>query len=234
MTITFDPVRHIVRVELRRSWPTHEEYLTALAHLAALAITERTTALLDFRQAEGSASVAEKEMRLCARVLSPQLPPRRAYVTRDDAQLAAARLIEEAAADGLTIAVFRDEADALRWLTASSGETHAETHDEERAFDRRRHQRYAGPFEGVRVGVLETPLQIFDLSLGGCFVNSMHEQQEGVTFKVKIELPGEGWIPLRAETLYRRPGGYAVKFIDVDEGTRARLRRGLENATTEE
>ncbi len=42
--------------------------------------------------------------------------------------------------------------------------------------NRRRHVRIAGPFDGCRVGALDTPLSIFDLSRGGCFVNAMHDQ----------------------------------------------------------
>ena len=53
--------------------------------------------------------------------------------------------------------------------------------------NRRRHVRIAGPFEGFRVGALETPLSIFDLSRGGCFVNAMHEQASGIRFVMKID-----------------------------------------------
>ena len=98
--------------------------------------------------------------------------------------------------------------------------------------DRRRHLRIAGPFDGVRVGFLQTPLQIFDLSLGGCFVNSLHDQQVGVVFNLKIDLPQEGWIMLKAETLYRRDCGYAVRFIEMNAVARRRLERVLENIDT--
>jgi PilZ domain len=94
--------------------------------------------------------------------------------------------------------------------------------------DRRQHLRIPGPFDGARVGFLQTPLQIFDLSLGGCFVNSMHEQQEGIVFTLRIDLPQEGAITLRAETLYRREGGYAVRFVEMSEITRKRLGRALD------
>ena len=95
--------------------------------------------------------------------------------------------------------------------------------------DRRKNERYAGPFDGLRVDVLETPLSIFDLGLGGCFVNSIHDQEVGVRFLMKINLPGVGWIALNAETLYMRSGyGFAVRFVDVDEATATRLERGLE------
>jgi len=94
--------------------------------------------------------------------------------------------------------------------------------------DRRQHRRIPGPFEGVRLGFLETPLLIYDLGVGGCFINSLHEQDEGVVVTMKIHVRDEGWINLTAETLYRRPGyGYAVRFIDMDETTKTRLERAL-------
>jgi len=100
---------------------------------------------------------------------------------------------------------------------------------ESAARDRRKNERYTGPFDGLRVDVLETPLSIFDLSLGGCFVNSIHDQSEGVRFVMKILLPRVGWVTLNAETLYTRSGyGFAVRFVDVDEATASRLERGLE------
>jgi PilZ domain len=95
--------------------------------------------------------------------------------------------------------------------------------------DRRSSDRVPGPFDAWRVGVLETPVRIYDVSLGGCFVHAMHEQERGVVVMLKIQMPEEGWLELKAETLYRRPGfGFAVKFIDMSEDTRARLARALE------
>jgi hypothetical protein len=94
--------------------------------------------------------------------------------------------------------------------------------------DRRQHRRIPGPFEGVRLGFLDTPLLIYDLSVGGCFITSLHDQDEGVVITLKIHIRDEGWINLTAETLYRRPGyGYAVRFIEMDETTKQRLERAL-------
>src|SRR5262249_51014231 len=39
--------------------------------------------------------------------------------------------------------------------------------------NRRRSVRILGPFDGTRPGLLNLPLQIYDLSVGGCFVNSV-------------------------------------------------------------
>jgi hypothetical protein len=93
---------------------------------------------------------------------------------------------------------------------------------------RRRYERVAGPFDGYRVGPIETPVQIFELSLGGCFVNSIDEQQVGSTLVLKIDLPQEGWITVNAETVYRHQFGFAVRFVDVDVQTGARLLRTID------
>jgi hypothetical protein len=46
---------------------------------------------------------------------------------------------------------------------------------------------------------------------------------------LKIQLPGQGWVELKAETLYRRPGfGFGVQFIDTPPETQARLARALQ------
>jgi hypothetical protein len=94
--------------------------------------------------------------------------------------------------------------------------------------DRRHHGRVPGPFDGRRVGVLHTPVQLYDLSGGGCFVNSLHEQQPGIAVVLEIELPGEGWIRVKCETLYTKPGfGFAVRFVGMTDGVSTRLERAL-------
>jgi hypothetical protein len=96
------------------------------------------------------------------------------------------------------------------------------------AADRRRHDRVPGPFDGRRVGVLHTPVRIYDLSEGGCFINSMHDQQPGIAVVLEIELPDEGWIRVKCETLYTKPGfGFAVRFVELTDGISMRLERGL-------
>jgi hypothetical protein len=95
--------------------------------------------------------------------------------------------------------------------------------------DRRASERVPGPFDAWRIGFLETPVRIFDISLGGCFVHAMHEQERGVVVMLKIQLPEGEWVEVKAETLYRRPGfGFAVKFLDLTADTRARLARALD------
>jgi hypothetical protein len=94
--------------------------------------------------------------------------------------------------------------------------------------NRRQHDRVAGPFDGRRIGALETPVRIYDLSEGGCFVTSLHEQQPGIVVILEIELPYEGLIRVKAETLYVRPGfGFAVRFTEMTQETSERLRWAL-------
>jgi hypothetical protein len=95
--------------------------------------------------------------------------------------------------------------------------------------DRRLHDRVCGPFDGLRLGALETPVRIFDLSEGGCFINSMHDQQVGIQVMIKIDLPYEGWITVKLETLYRKPGfGFAARFVEISDETAERLERALQ------
>ena len=58
--------------------------------------------------------------------------------------------------------------------------------------ERRESGRVPGPFDAWRVGILETPVRIYDISLGGCFVHAMHEQERGVVVMLKIQLPEAG------------------------------------------
>lgn len=95
--------------------------------------------------------------------------------------------------------------------------------------DRREHDRVTGPFDGRRVAALNTPVRIYDLSEGGCFVNSLHEQQPGVQVILEIDLPYQGQITVNAETLYRKPGfGFAVRFVEMTEEDSTRLQRAIQ------
>jgi hypothetical protein len=94
---------------------------------------------------------------------------------------------------------------------------------------RRGAHRVTGPFDGCRLGLIETPLLIYDLSEGGCFVNSLYETPVGQRLRLRLTLPYEGTVTVDAETVYGRPGfGFAVRFLDVSDETRACLRSALD------
>ena len=68
--------------------------------------------------------------------------------------------------------------------------------------DRRQHVRVAGPFDGYRVGLLDSPVTLYDLSEGGCFVNGDHATPDaGRNLVLKINVPDEGWLLLKARAL---------------------------------
>jgi hypothetical protein len=90
--------------------------------------------------------------------------------------------------------------------------------------DNRQHIRVPGPFDGKRLGLLETPVRIYDLSEGGCFVTSLYDEKPGEQLTIKIQLPSVGWVTVEGETLYNRPDfGFAVRFTTVSEQARSAL-----------
>lgn len=92
---------------------------------------------------------------------------------------------------------------------------------------KRRFPRAPGPFDGYHLG-LQTPVLVYDLNLGGGFVNFGGEQPTAVDFVLKVALPREGVITVHAETVYRHESGVAVRFVDVDADTFQRLARTIE------
>ena len=92
---------------------------------------------------------------------------------------------------------------------------------------KRRFPRAHGPFDGYHLG-LHTPVLVYDLNLGGGFVNFGGEQPTDVAFVLKVALPREGVITVHAEMVYRHESGVAVRFVDVDADTSERLARTID------
>ena|SRR5688572_23714549 len=86
----------------------------------------------------------------------------------------------------------------------------------------RRYVRVRGPFDGYHLGTPRTPVLIYDLNLGGGFVNFGGQLPAEPTFPLKIDLPS-GLITVNAEMVYRDPTGVAVRFVDMDRDTAALL-----------
>lgn len=82
--------------------------------------------------------------------------------------------------------------------------------------------------------MLPIPVQIYDLSPGGCFVNSLNEQKPGISVSLEIDLPGEGRIQVKGETLYSKPDfGYAVRFVEMPTELAARIEAALRRLNEE-
>jgi len=95
----------------------------------------------------------------------------------------------------------------------------------------RRYVRVRGPFDGDHLDDPMIPVLIYDLNLGGGFVSFSQGQPMGATLRLKIDLPREGPITVDAEAVYRIDTGIAVRFVDVDRDTAARLARTIEAFT---
>ena len=87
----------------------------------------------------------------------------------------------------------------------------------------RRYVRVRGPFDAYYRGTSITPVLVYDLNLGGGFVSFGEQQPVVATLKLTIALPHNGLITVNAETVYRDAAGIAVRFVDVDSDTAARL-----------
>jgi hypothetical protein len=88
-----------------------------------------------------------------------------------------------------------------------------------------------GPFDGDHLGVARTAVLIYDLNVGGGFVDFGDDQPTDATLQLKIDLPREGPIIVHAETVYRATSGIAVRFVDVDSDTAGRLARTVDAFT---
>ena len=95
----------------------------------------------------------------------------------------------------------------------------------------RRYARVRGPFDGDHLDATRTPVLIYDLNLGGGFVNFGDVQPTGATLTLKIDLLREGPITVNAEAVYRDVSGVAVRFVDLDRDTAARLTRTIDALT---
>jgi len=96
------------------------------------------------------------------------------------------------------------------------------------AYSTRRYVRVRGPFDADHLDVSMTPVLIYDLNLGGGFVKFSEERPTAATLTLKIDLPIEGPITVNAEAVYRDVTGVAVRFVDMDGPTTARLARNIE------
>jgi PilZ domain len=96
--------------------------------------------------------------------------------------------------------------------------------------NRRQNLRILGPFDGTRHGLFDLPLQIYDLSIGGCFVKWVHDSpHNGQLLSIRIELPSGDAVVTKAETAFVSPGfGFGVKFCQLSNENRMRLETALE------
>jgi len=96
--------------------------------------------------------------------------------------------------------------------------------DTEGRQSRRRYDRVTGSFDGVLGG----PVVVYDLNLGGCFVNSAQPSPDGTISILKINLGEQGWITVNAETLHHLEHGFGVCFRNLDNDAASRIARTVD------
>ena len=65
-----------------------------------------------------------------------------------------------------------------------------------------------------------------DVSLGGCYIESIGQVTVGEQIRFEIQLPTGRWMPLRGEVLYHHPNlGFGVRFIGLTEEEETLLAR---------
>ena len=83
--------------------------------------------------------------------------------------------------------------------------------------NRRRDERYTLPLE-VRWENLsgKHKARVSDISLGGCYIESLAQVSIGEQVQLEIQLPTGGRMPLNAEVIYHQPNlGFGVRFINL-------------------
>lgn len=95
--------------------------------------------------------------------------------------------------------------------------------------ERRRHARVRGPFEGHwRGGSGATECRISDVSLGGCFVETVVQPTKGEATAVTILFAGDRSMTLAGHVVYSEAGlGFAVEFDALSPEDTATLKSFL-------
>jgi hypothetical protein len=95
--------------------------------------------------------------------------------------------------------------------------------------ERRAHPRVKGPFEGFWDGAGTQNGRIVDLSVSGCFIESVALPKVGQTVTVSIAISG-GQINLPAEVVYAESNvGFAVRFVETPAEVANVLRKEIAN-----
>ena len=72
-----------------------------------------------------------------------------------------------------------------------------------------------------------------DLSVTGCYVDSLGEVKVGEILGFEIQLPGGEWLYLEGEVMHAKPRlGFGIRFIDLDTEQVEKIRGVTEIAQT--
>lgn len=95
--------------------------------------------------------------------------------------------------------------------------------------DRRRHERVPGMFDGERLGPLDTPVLIQNLSVGGCFISSYSAPPSQPRFDLRIDLGPQGVVEVTVRIAFVAEAiGYGVSFLGLTDGARRQIEAAVE------
>lgn len=88
--------------------------------------------------------------------------------------------------------------------------------------ERRNHERVQLPLETRWEGMSgRHTARISDISLGGCFIESLGQVTDGERISFEIQLPTGNWMPLTGEVVYNYPNlGFGMRFRELSEAER--------------
>ena len=73
--------------------------------------------------------------------------------------------------------------------------------------------------------------RVDDVSLGGCFVNTVAHVELNEAVKLEIQLPSGEWLPLRGQVASYQPGvGFGLSFASLSEDEAVRIQTVLSSA----
>jgi hypothetical protein len=100
-------------------------------------------------------------------------------------------------------------------------------------YDRRNEERVPLPLEVAWEGDSgkQTTSRISDISMSGCYVESLAQITVGEWVRFKIELALGEWLPLSGIVVYAHPQiGFGVSFTTLTEGVKTQLAELIEHA----
>jgi len=97
------------------------------------------------------------------------------------------------------------------------------------AAERRQHTRLAYPLEGSWRGASgATRCRISDISVTGCFIQSLAAPAIGEHTTISVEFGPDDTVAITGRVAYTERGmGFGVEFIDVDAATTAAIERAI-------
>jgi hypothetical protein len=99
--------------------------------------------------------------------------------------------------------------------------------------DRRVHPRIAAPLKASwHRGSVRCVTRTVNLSLGGCFLESLDREPPAGRLRLRLQLPRNEFIWLSGEVAYFvSERGFGVKFVNVSEESSMALNRAIANLT---